>query len=117
MLEDIEAWKENMTIRTRRKTVNFARPFALRGIEGPQPAGAYEVETNEVLLQTSTPTYRTISMLIRLPARPRGAAMDQVVDIDPAEMATALARDAKPEATALREEEAERQKAYWDRRE
>ena len=34
-----------------------------------------------------------------------------------AELSAALERDAKPEPTALREEEAERQKAYWDSRE
>jgi hypothetical protein len=32
-------------------------------------------------------------------------------------MSAALAKDAKPELTVLREEEAERQKAYWDSRE
>ena len=106
-----------MTIRTSIKTVTFARPFVLRGIEGTQPAGGYEVETNEVLLQTLVPSYRTVSTLIRLPSRLGSAALSQVVDIDSAELTAALARDAKPESTALREEEAERQKAYWDRRE
>lgn len=106
-----------MTIRTSTKTVTFARPFVLRGIEGRQPAGTYEVETNEELLQTLVPSYRTLSTLIRLPARVGSAASHQVVDVDAAEMAAVLARDAKPEATALREEEAERQKAYWDSRE
>lgn len=106
-----------MTIRTSTKTVTFARPFVLRGIEGRQPAGTYEVETNEVLLQTLIPSYRTVSTLIRLPSRLGSAALSRVVDIDSAEMIAALERDAKPEATALREEEAERQKAYWDSRE
>lgn len=106
-----------MTIRTSTKTVTFARPFVLRGIEERQPAGTYEVETNEELLQTLIPSYRTLSTLIRLPARLGSAALNQVVDVDSAEMIAALARDAKPEATALREEEAERQKAYWDSRE
>ncbi len=106
-----------MTVRTSTKTVTFARPFVLRGIEGVQPAGTYNVETNEELLQTSIPTYRSISTLIRLPARAGSAALNQVVDIDCAELSTALERDAKPELTALREAEAERQKAYWDSRE
>jgi hypothetical protein len=106
-----------MTIRTSIKTVTFARPFVLSGIMGLQPAGTYNVETNEELRRTPAPAYRTISMLIRLPARLGGAALTQVVDIDPAEMSTALERDAKPEPTALREEEVERQKAYWDSRE
>ncbi len=74
------------------------------------------METNEELLQTSIPTYRSISTLIRLPARAGSAALNQVVDVDHAELSTALERDAKPEPTALREAEAERQ-AYWDSRE
>jgi len=106
-----------MTVRTSTKTVTFSRPFVLRGIEGVQPAGTYNVETNEELLQTSIPTYRTTSTLIRLPGRLGSAALNQVVDIDSAEMSAALARDAKPELTVLREEEAERQEAYWDSRE
>ena len=106
-----------MAIRTTTKPVTFARSFFLSGIEGRQPPGAYEVETNEELLQTLIPSYRTLSTLIRLPARLGSAALNRVVDIDSAEMTAALARDAKPEATALREEEAERQKAYSDRRE
>jgi hypothetical protein len=105
-----------MTIRTSTRTVTFTRPFILKGIEGAQPAGTYSVETNEELLQASFPAYR-ISTLIRLPARVGGAALDMAVDVDDAEVSAALARDAKPELTALREEEAERQKAYWDSRE
>jgi hypothetical protein len=106
-----------MTIRTSTKTVTFAHPFVLGGIEGTQPAGAYEVETNEVLLQTLIPSYRIVSTLIRLPSRLGSAALNQVVDIDSAELTAALTRDAKSEPTALREEEADRQKAYWDSRE
>jgi hypothetical protein len=106
-----------MTIRTSTKTVTFARSFVLSGIVGVQPAGAYDVETNEELLQAPGPAYRTISTLIRLPAPLGSAALIQVVDIDPAEMSAALERDAKPELTALREEEVERQQIYWDSRE
>jgi hypothetical protein len=111
---DAETLRHRMTVRTSTKTVTFTRPFVLRGIEGVQPAGTYSVETNEELLQAA---YRTLSTLIRLPARLGGAALDQVIDIDAAEVSAALERDAKPELTALREEEAERQKAYWDSRE
>jgi hypothetical protein len=96
-----------MTIRTSTKTVTFSRPFVLTGVVGLQPAGSYDVETNEELLQTPVPAYRTISTLIRLPA------LNQVVDIDSAEMSAVLER----ELTAQREEEVERQKAYWDSRE
>ena len=114
---DLETLSHHMGIRTSTKTVTFTRPFSLMGIEGVQPAGTYNLETTEELLQASIPTYRKISTLIRLPTRVGGAARDMVVDIDDAEVSTALERDAKPELTALREEEADRQKAYWDSRE
>jgi len=42
----------------------------------------------------ATAAYRRISTLIRLPGRPGSLMLAQVIDIDPAELAAALARDA-----------------------
>jgi hypothetical protein len=114
---EAQTLRHRMTLRTSTKTVTFARPFVLSGLEGVQPPGTYDVETSEELLQTSIPTYRNISTLIRLSTRADSAALNQAVDVNYAELSAALERDAKPELTALREEEAERQKAYWDSRE
>src|SRR5437763_2660567 len=36
-----------MTSRTTRKTVTFRQPFALRGVDGTQPPGAYDIDTDE----------------------------------------------------------------------
>jgi hypothetical protein len=84
-----------MTIRTTSRTVTFAHPFLLRGIIEEQPAGSYVVETDEERIETaSVEAYRRISTLIRLPARPGSLVLGQVVDIDPAELAAALERDA-----------------------
>ena len=85
-----------MTIRTTSRTVTFRRPFALSGIVEEQPPGTYIVETDEELLQASVPAYRRISTLLRLPGRPGSTLLGQVVDIDPADLAAALARDAEP---------------------
>jgi hypothetical protein len=83
-----------MTIRTTSRTVTFTRPFLLRGVE-EQPAGIYIVETDEEPLATaSIEAYRRISTLLRLPGRPGSLVLGQVVDIDPAELAEALERDA-----------------------
>jgi len=58
-----------MTVRTTSKTVTFAHPFNLSGVDEVQPAGTYTVETDEELLQIlSVPAYRGISTLMRLPA-------------------------------------------------
>lgn len=84
-----------MTVRTSRKTVTFARPFALSGIDEVQGAGTYTVETDEQLLPgLSFPAYRRTATLIFLPSRPGGAFVEQLVDIDPLELEAAQARDA-----------------------
>ena len=90
-----------MTVRTTSKTVTFVHPFNLSGMDETQPAGTYTVETDEELLQAlSLPAYKRISTLIRLPARPRSTVMTQIVEVDPLELAAALARDAPPDETA-----------------
>ena len=62
-----------------------------------QPAGTYTVETDEELLQTSSPpAYKRVSTLMRLPARPTGTMLTQIVEVNPLELAAALTRDAQP---------------------
>ena len=90
-----------MTVRTSRKSVTFTRPFCLSGIDGVQPAGMYTVETDEELLpDVSFPAWRRIATLIFLPSRPGGAFVEQVVNIDPLELAAAQERDAGPHTLA-----------------
>jgi len=82
-----------MTVRTPSRTVTFTHPFNLSGVDEVQPAGTYTVETDEELLQTlSVPAYRRISTLMRLPARPRGPMLTQIVEINAVELAAVLAR-------------------------
>jgi hypothetical protein len=90
-----------MTVRTTSKTVTFMHPFNLSGgMDEVQPAGTYTVETDEELLQTaSLPAYRRISTLMRLPARTTGTMLTQIVEINPVELAAALARDSQPDET------------------
>jgi len=86
-----------MIMRTTSRAVTFTRPFVLSGIIEQQPAGSYTVETDEELIGNApTTAYRRISTLIRLPGRPGSLVLEQVVDIDAAELAAALARDADP---------------------
>jgi len=89
-----------MITRTRDETVTFLHPFKLSGADEVQPAGRYVVETDEELLQTlSFPAYRRLSTFIRLGGSPNSNELDRVVDIDPAELAGALARDAQAQET------------------
>jgi hypothetical protein len=90
-----------MTKRTSTKTVTFAQPFVLGGLECVQPPGTYTVETDEELLPTlSLTAYHRIATWLRLPARREGAesvaGFSQVAVIDPVELDSALARDATP---------------------
>jgi len=89
-----------MTVRTTSKTVTFMHPFNLSAADEVQPAGTYTVETDEELLQTASfPAYRRISTLMRLPARTTGMVLTQIVEVNPVELAAALARDAQPHET------------------
>ena len=91
-----------MTMRTTSRTVTFVHPFNLSGMDEEQPAGTYTVETDEELLQTSSlPAYKRVSTLMRLPARPTGTMLTQIVEVNPLELAAALTRDAQPGETIL----------------
>ena len=51
-----------MTTRTTTKTVTFAHPFLLKGIDRILPAGDYRVVTDEELIEgVSFPVYRRVS--------------------------------------------------------
>jgi hypothetical protein len=80
-----------MTVRTTSRTVTFTHPFNLSGVDEVQPAGTYTVETDEEQLQTlSVPAYRRISTLMRLPSRPTGPMLTQIVEINAVELAAVL---------------------------
>lgn len=80
-----------MTTRTTRTTVTFTGPFSLRGVDGIQPAGVYDVDTDEELIDDlSFLAYRRVATTIRLK---KDGAM-QVYRIDPVELDARLLRDA-----------------------
>lgn len=89
-----------MIIRMTSRSVTFRRPFTLRGLDKAQPAGVYDVETEEELLDTvSFPAYRRISTTIALHPRPGNLNLTTLVPIDPDDLDAALTRDAADEAT------------------
>lgn len=80
-----------MTIRTTLKRVTFTKPFALSGIDGVQPAGTYEVATDEeMIVGLSFLAYRRVATMIHL-LRHGGT---QVFSIDPVDLEASLMRDA-----------------------
>jgi hypothetical protein len=101
-----------MIMRTSSRTVTFARPFTLSGIDGPQPPGTYTVETDEEQLDDSSPpVYRRLATMIRLPGRPGSGELVQVVTVDPDELAAVLLRDGAPPASPERAGPAEEARA------
>jgi hypothetical protein len=78
------------------KTVVFSRPFLLKGIDRMLPAGAYQVVTDEELIEgISFPVYRRVATMIFVPASVGGSSIEMVT-IDPLDLQTALERDPGP---------------------
>jgi hypothetical protein len=70
----------DMTIRSRRETVTFKHPFQIRGVDRLLPAGAYQVITDEEMIEgLSFPSFRRVATMIMVPAaQSRGSIMEMV---------------------------------------
>lgn len=84
-----------MALRTRRKFVIFRNPFELKDVGRVLPAGSYEVVTDEELVEgLSFPVYRRVATMIIVPAPAPRTASTELLNVDPAQLAAAEARDA-----------------------
>jgi len=80
-----------MTTRTTHKTVTFARPFHLAGVDGVQPPGTYRVDTDEEQIAgLSFLAFRRVATTIHLGRN----GLTQVYRIDPVDLDAGLLRDA-----------------------
>src|SRR5271167_2830855 len=85
----------SMTTRTSDKTVTFACPFLLKGIDRELAAGSYRVVTDEELIEElSFPVYRRVSTMIFVPAESHRASSVEMVAVDPRDLQEAEDRDA-----------------------
>jgi hypothetical protein len=85
-----------MTIRTSSKTVSFARPFLLKGVDRVLAAGQYKVITDEELIEElSFPVYRRVATMIFVPADSQNSSSVEMVAIDPRDLQEAQDRDAE----------------------
>ena len=84
-----------MSIRSRRETVTFNHPFRIRGIDRMLPAGAYEVVTDEEMIEgLSFASWRRIATMITVPAE--GArGVTEMLSIGSVDLADAQAQDAQ----------------------
>lgn len=79
-----------MFTRTKTRTVHFDAPFTLKGLDGPYPAGDYQVQDDEEQITgISWLAYRRVATLIEVVA---GKKTSQI-DIDPSELDAALEMD------------------------
>ena len=79
-----------MTIRTTKSTVTFHAPFSIPSISGEQPAGTYEIEIDEELIEGIERTaYRRVATLLYL--RTSRGTRTCIITAD--ELAAALERD------------------------
>jgi hypothetical protein len=86
-----------MSLRTTSRTITFARPFSLDGLDETQPAGSYTVQTDEEPIEgLSFLAYRRVATVIFLPLpHPhRGTGSFQAIPVTPEALEAALARDA-----------------------
>lgn len=69
-----------MTTRSRRETVHFKHPFRIKGIDRLLAPGAYEVITDEEMIEgLSFPSFRRVATMIMVPAAaPRSSAMEMI---------------------------------------
>jgi hypothetical protein len=69
-----------MTMRSRRETITFRHPFRIKGIDRLLPAGAYEVVTDEEMIEgLSFASFRRVATMIMVPgAAPRSSSMEMI---------------------------------------
>lgn len=77
-------------VRTTRTTVTFRAPFQLAGFERPEPAGTYDLEVDEEIIEGNDRTvYRRTATLLIL----RSGSTTRTITVNPADLEAALARD------------------------
>jgi len=91
-----------MTTRTTSKTVSFAHPFLLKGVDRSLPAGDYKVVTDEELIEgLSFPAYRRMSTMILVPAQSHQRSSVEMVTVDPGDLLAAQDHDAESHRDAI----------------
>jgi len=81
--------------RSRRETVTFRHPFRINGIDRQLQAGAYEVVTDEELIEgLSFPCFRSVATMIMVPRAPPQRYSTEMLAISSVDLADAQQADA-----------------------
>ena len=84
-----------MTKRSRRETITFKHSFQIRGIDRLLPPGAYEVITDEEMIEgLSFAAFRRVATTIIVPAAPPRTLTMERISISPVDLADAQRIDA-----------------------
>ena len=85
-----------MTMRSRRETITFKHPFQIKGIDRLLPPGAYEVITDEEMIEgLSFAAFRRVATTIMVPAAPPRTLTMERIFISPVDLAEAQRIDAR----------------------
>lgn len=83
-----------MATRTIKHCMTFNKPFALAGFDELLPAGQYDVEIDEELLEgPSFPVWRRQMAYLSLPASPQRPGVTRTLTVNPNDLDAALDRD------------------------
>jgi len=84
-----------MTKRSRRETIAFKHSFQIKGIDRLLPPGAYEVITDEEMIEgLSFASFRRVATLIMVPAAPPRSSTMEMISIGSIDLADAQRIDA-----------------------
>jgi len=83
-----------MTTRSRRETVHFKHPFRIKGIDRLMPPGAYEVVTDEEMIEgLSFQSFRRVATMIMVPGI--APSSTEMISIGPVDLSDAQRNDAR----------------------
>lgn len=84
-----------MTTRSRREVITFRHPFRIKGIDRVLPPGAYEVVTDEEMIEgLSFASFRRVATMITVPAAPPRSSTMEMISIGSVDLADAQRIDA-----------------------
>lgn len=84
-----------MTTRSRREVITFQHPFRIKGIDRVLPPGAYDVITDEEMIEgLSFASFRRVATMIMVPAAPPRSATMEMISIGSVDLSDAQRVDA-----------------------
>jgi hypothetical protein len=84
-----------MTMRSRREIVHFKHAFRIRGIDRQLAPGAYEVITDEEMIEgLSFPSFRRVATMIMVPGAPPQRSTMEMISISAVDLSDAQRIDA-----------------------